>query len=172
MTTTQTVDIPTVLADIDARLAELGDPADVLNTPRAQAEFAAQQSTLRNRASVIRNQRDLLAEIEPQVDRFSRFVDLQREWLTASAEKIAALAPGDRSRYGWQLSVRWIERGLDFEHEALPARLPVEDLMRDAGYARADWLGPLPYCEARLRELQARAADARLRLQWVLADSV
>jgi len=171
--------LETTLAELQQALTDLGDPGDVLLTYNAQAEFARKQSILMNAQRVIRESRSILAEVEPLIATLTTWRDHLVTWRQTLEEQLAATGPQDRRRYGLELSVERIDRGLDLVNEAYPANIVLDDLMREAGYqprdlvARANgecWLGTLAYTEQRLRELRPRRDDARDRLDAVLSE--
>ncbi len=179
--TTTAITAAEAIAEWERQLAALGEMGDVPNTYNNMAEYARKQSALMGKIRTASTSLSTLAEVEPKISDLTKWRDHEIDWRQTCLAKLETLDPKDPKRYGWELSLRRIEFGLDFMNEALPARLPLDDLMAASGFVPADpvaraqgdaWYGSLPEVEHRLRDLEARAADARLRLRFVLADTV
>jgi hypothetical protein len=171
--------IADVIARLEAELSALGSAEDVLLTYAAQAEYARVQSWLMGRLRTIRTSTATLTEVEPQIAALEKWRADEIDRREPCLSKLATLDPKDPKRYGWELSLRRIDRGLDLQNEMYPARLPLDDLMAAAGYVPADpvaraagdaWYGSLPQVEHRLRELTAKRDDAQDRIDRVLAE--
>lgn len=160
-------------------LATMPDPGDVPNTYNEQAKDGATRSFLSGRLRILENGSATLVALMPRIECDTTWRDHLTEWRQTCLSTLATLDARDPQRYGWELSIQRIERGLELMTEALPARLPLDDLMAAAGYvpesavsraAGDSWYGTLPEVERRLRELITKRDDAQDRIDRVLAE--
>jgi hypothetical protein len=116
--------------------------------------------------------------VDPQIAALTKWLGRLVSWRKTLWDRLLVCPP--QMQNALTLSIARIDRDLDFMGECLPAHLPLDDLLAEAGYvpsspmARANgeaWLGCLPYVEDRLKELQARHDDAQGRLDAALRDS-
>jgi hypothetical protein len=166
----------TTIEQLCAERASMPDPLDV--PPRQLADYEAKADTLDARILTIQIAQSILAEVDPLLATYTKWRDHLVSWRKTLCDELLA-CPAIKQR-GLELSIQRIDWGLDFVNEMLPANLPLDDLMREAGYvprdavARANgeaWLGSMPAVEERLKALQARHDDARERLDAALAET-
>jgi hypothetical protein len=170
--------------------AELAAMLHPLDLPRSWSTREVQTYEDRRRTLVrtigqVHTWTATVAELTPQIDALTKW----RDFLIPARQKLGdeLLTPADNPRdpvyrarvHALKLSITRIDRGLDLLGEMLPANLPLDDLMREAGYIPRDavarahgdaWLGTLPDTERRLRELTQKRDDAQARLDFVLRD--
>jgi hypothetical protein len=166
---TETAPTVKTIEQLEHALAALPDPLDV--PPRQFDEVETRRSALRACIYTIRSAKSELADVDPQLAAFTKWHDHLVSWRKTLCDQLVACPP--QARIGIELSIKRIDRGLDLMGELLPGNLPLDDLMRDAGYVPRDavarahgeaWLGTLPYVEQRLAELQRRRDDTQARL--------
>jgi len=161
---------------IDQELAALPDPLDI--PPRQLDQYETRRSMLRARAETIRRAESTLTDVDPQIAALTKWLGHLVSWRKTLCDRLLVCPP--QKQNALKLSVMRIDRDLDLMGEMLPGRLPLDELMAEAGYvpsspvARANgqaWFGCMPYVEERLKELQARHDDAQGRLDSALRDS-
>jgi hypothetical protein len=135
----------------------------------------------------IRAARITLAEVAPKIAFDTRWRDFLVAARQTCCDGLLACPPRARTdmeratQEKWEFSIKRIDRGLNLgtNGECHYANLPLDDLMRDAGYVPRDlvsraqgdaWYGTLPTVERRLKELIAKRDDAQTRLDRALAD--
>lgn len=164
------------VAQLDRALAEAPheDDAGAPNEQQRRWERRQQLSKLSNlcktRGAAVREAEAQLRKLEPwQAD-----VSVMRQTL---ADELMACDPRSPKRYGLELSIRQIDRGLPFNTEMLPARLPLDDLLLAAGYQTggtlvetcgAGWLGCLPDVEKKCAALRRQRDAAQHALTTAL----
>lgn len=107
------------------------------------------------------------AALEPWLD----FLVPARQTL---CDELIACGRGSPKRNGLELSIQQIDRGLPFNMEMLPQHLPLDDLLRVAGYQTADatlvntsgkgWRGSLPDVERKIAALTKQREHAEAKL--------
>jgi len=121
---------------------------------------------------------DILADINPELEALTKWHAHLVEWRQILSDRLLAGAPNAMQGLAW--SIKRIDHDLDFLNEGFPANMPIDDLMREAGYVPRDsvsrahgdaWLGPLPKVESRLVELQKRRDQAQADLDEALRDA-
>jgi len=164
------------LEQLEQELAALPDPLDI--PPRQVEQYETRRSMLRARAQTIRVATGTLADVEPRLLELEKWHGHLVSWRKTLCNQLLACLP--HQQYALKLSILRIDRGLDLMGEGFPSNLPLDDLMRDAGYvpsspvARANgeaWLGSMPRVEERLKELRRQRDDAQARLDAALRDS-
>jgi hypothetical protein len=120
---------------------------------------------------------DRLAEIEPELAAFEKWHGHLIEWRQILSDRL--LTGAVTAMQGLTLSIKRIDRDLDFMNEAFPANMPLDDLMREAGYVPRDsvaraagdaWLGSIPRAELRLAELRQQRDQAQRQLDQALGQ--
>jgi hypothetical protein len=163
------------LGQIEQEIAAMPDPLDV--PPRQLDQYQTRRAMLQARAQTIRLAESTLADVNPEIAKLTKWHEHLMTWRTTLCDRLMACPPHKQS--GLKLSLLRVDRGLDLMSDLLPANLPLDDLMREAGYvpkdpaarARGDaWLGSLPYVEHRLSELVTRRDDTQARLDAALHD--
>lgn len=165
----------TTLEQLIAERAAMPDPFDL--SPRQYPDFEAKRSALDGRINTSRHSATTLAEVDPLIAMYTKWRDHLVAWRKTLSEQLATCPP--IKQQSLKLSIQRIDWGLDLMGQALPASLPLDVLMAEAGYvprdqvARANgdaWLGTLPEVEERLKRLQQRHDDATARLNDALLD--
>jgi hypothetical protein len=177
---------------LDAQLrsasAKLLDPMDIpLSWTRRQLEdYETKRAVLVAQLQTVGLAQYALRKVEPKIATLTKWRDHLVAWQKELAAQLEAhpaeqaLHPHEMAmREKLQLSLKRIRVGMDLrspESECMYANLPLDDLMRDAGYvprdlvARAEgdaWHGSLSYVEPMLSELIAQRDDAVVRLNKV-----
>lgn len=182
-----TKDAQAALASLRSQLAEMLDPLDFPRswTQRQVIEYEERRRWFTARENVAYNAMPVIAECEPKIVVYTRWRDHQIVWRGQLSERLVAIPTDthDRAELGLQrllrLSIARIDRNLDFMNDILPAHLPLDDLMAEAGYVPRDliaraageaWLGCLPEVEHRLAQLIARRDAAQRQLDDALRD--
>ena len=176
MTTTTMTDVDELLADLRRQHAALGEPGDVLNTDNAHARYWGRRSALEGCMRVLDASRRTLAEVEPQIAEQEAWLEFLTRSRQTLGDDLAAIDPAARDNKtlgradALKLSIRQIDRGIDFRNELCPVWLPLDDLLREAGYQDAGtlastvgaaWRGSLPRVNHRLAELRKRRDQTR-----------
>jgi hypothetical protein len=162
-------------------LAELEKKVTALPAPPPFDYHAAEtRRKLEARIVTARAARDTLTEVGPRLAEYEKWHAHLIDWREKLCNQLLEHAgPRDTQRNLFTLSIRRIDRGLDLMNECYPVRLPLDDLMKESGYAPTDlidranggaWLGSLPYVEQRLRDLQKQRDQEQARLNDALRD--
>jgi hypothetical protein len=178
------------LDQIVRQLAALPDEQDIpLSWTRRQLDDLRQKRcVLDARLTTARRATSTLAEVGPQIATLTKWRDHLAAWRATLCDRLVALAPAHTApefgqRQTLELSITRIDQGLDLGPSGNCAygHLPLDDLMRDAGYVPRDlvaraqgeaWLGCMPDVERRIAELQKRHDDAQARLtEALLSDA-
>jgi hypothetical protein len=174
------------LEQIVRQLAALPDEQDVpLSWTRRQLDDLRQKrGVLEGRLATARKAVSTLAEVAPQIASLTKWRDLLVAWRKTLNDELLALPPARTGpalgrRQTLELSIARIDQDLDLgpSGNCVYANLPLDDLMREAGYAARDllarargenWLCCMPDAERRIAELQQRRDDAQQRLTEAL----
>jgi hypothetical protein len=137
-----------------------------------------QRQTLFARLGMANRAVDDLVEITPELAAYEKWHGHLTEWRQILSDRLLAGAPNAMQGLTW--SIKRIDHDLDLVNEAFPSNLPLDDLMREAGYVPLDavsrahgdaWLGSLPKVERKLAELRKRRDRAQLELDQALRDT-
>mgnify|MGYP001591526214 CR=1 FL=1 len=175
------------LDQLQAELAALLDPLDIPRSwiTRQLNDYEERRRILSARIAAYRAATSTLAEVDPQIAPLKKWHGHQVAWRKTLCDRLLALPARLRDpvqlalQQSLRLSIIRIDRGLDFMNDMLPANLPLDDLMREAGYVPRDpvarahgeaWFGCLPDVERRLRDLQKRRDAAQADLDDALRD--
>jgi hypothetical protein len=176
------------LQQLQHELSSLLDPLDIPRawTQRELEEYETRRQHLSARVRTAQMMMRTIVDVEPQIRFMTEWLNHLNQWKAVLVKDLDHLVKtgqvrGPRTQgtvSTLKLSIQRIDIGLDFK-EALPARLPLDDLMAKDGYvvasplARAQgdqWFGSLRDVEPRLKELIAQQEDAEGRLKEALAD--
>jgi hypothetical protein len=176
------------LEQLEAELAALPAPLDTPGdwTPHQRQDHEERRRMLTACVHLARNATSTLAEVAPVLADLTTWHDLLERWRALLCEELLTFKMYDRNpalrarKQAVELSLRQIDRGLDFRGEAFSVRLPLDDLMERDGAAdpsgtltttvAAAWKGSLKTVEPRLRELQRRCDEAAALLAGALMD--
>jgi hypothetical protein len=192
---TDTPTIEAALAKIEQDLTALGPIGAVLQTGDAMEVYVAKRSTLWNRRQTIQASMKTLAEVEPRLPPYEKWVkDLSeiRDQLLAELATLPPRITTEKDLYfmtdrrdsvkiidlGRDATAMWGRTGRDVE------TLRVGVLLKERGYRQEppvkntnqvhgeiEWYGGLPESQLRLKELRAQRDQAQRDLDRALADA-
>lgn len=151
------------------------DDAGARNEQQRRWQYREQ---LRNAIGLLQRGTRTLEETEPAIDNLEKWLGDLNTMRDRLCDELKACPPQSPKMLGLTLSIRQIDSGLRFHSEGYPASLPIDDLLKAAGYdmggtltmtCAARWPGSLADTERRLKALRKRHDDAQSALGSGLA---
>lgn len=165
-----------VLQRLDRALADAPHEDDA-GAPNEQQRLGQRRQQLRNAVMMFKLAIPTREETESAIPPLEKWLDDLNTMRETLCDELKACPPQSPKMLGLKLSITMIDRGLNFRSELHPDKLPIDDLLKAAGYdmggtlaltCAARWPGSLMDTERKLKALRKRHDDAARELRNAL----